>query len=96
MIAIMIGRCKAAKAATETSSEIRDWRLTRKTDREMKALAVELLKGKGYIIASAWELKKKYPTYAANLSDSDTGRYVWGIKRSVRRNGKYKLNFVAF
>lgn len=92
----MTGRCNAAKAVTETSSKIRDWRLTRKTDREMKALAIELLKGKGYIIASAWELKKKYPAYTANLSDSDTGRYIWGIKPSVKRLGKYRLNFIAF
>lgn len=88
----IIGRRKAAKIFTAEAAHTPDWKLRRKKDREMKALAIELMDGKGYIVSSANELKRTYPDYTSNLPDSDE-TFIWGIKvvSDLRRN---RLTFI--
>lgn len=67
-----------ARNFTAKAASVKDWRIRRKADREMKAYAIELSKGKGYIIASSMELSALYPGHVIRPS-SDPKRYLWAI-----------------
>lgn len=83
-----------AKKATKRASEVKDWRLTRKHDRQMKKLAIELSKGKGYIIATSSDLHERYPNlYPQRLVSTESHPFVWAIDFSLFGYGD-KLNFV--
>ena len=67
-------RRQIARRHTLNATQVKDWRLRRKSDRQLKALAIELTAGKGYIIASAKELHNRYPSLMPD--SNDTGR-LW-------------------
>lgn len=67
-----------ARNFTAKAASVKDWRIRCKADREMKTYAIELSKGKGYIIASSMELSVLYPGHVIRPS-SDPKRYLWAI-----------------
>ncbi len=69
-------RIAIAKRLTEKATQIKNWKLRRNSDKQLKELAQELNNGKGYIIASAKELTNKYPGL---INSHDTSRHVWAI-----------------
>lgn len=74
-------RIEIAKRMTKASSEIKEWRLRRKKDKDLKKLAVKVAADKGYIIATATELHEKYPTLFSFNGFDDGKKMIWAIGR---------------
>ncbi len=77
---------------TLRASEAKDYILRRKNDRLFKEIAKELVMGRGYIIATALELEKKYPGMF-NADGIDSKKMIWAISFSKFRNGN-KMYFM--
>ena len=77
---------------TLRAANAKDYLLRRKIDRRFKDVAKALVMGRGYIIATAFELEQKYPDlFNANGVDSD--KMIWAISFSKIRTGN-KLCFM--
>lgn len=83
---------KVAYLHTLRAANIKAWKLTRKHDKQMRIIAQELIKGRGYIIATASELAKTYPGMIDTVG-VDSKKMIWGIAVSTSSRGN-KLNFI--
>lgn len=90
----LTNRVNIAKAITAETASLKDWKIRNSHNRKMREIARDLTSGKGYIIATARELKAKYGDlchYQADASDSDRKR-IW----SLGMNGIYnKILFTS-
>ncbi len=84
---------KLAAKITANAAETKDWRLRRRADREMKRLAKELSEGRGYIIATNYELEKRFPGLFKSLSSEESGKIIWAIDYNQFQYGN-KMNFI--
>ena len=75
---------EAARRMNALSATTKDWRLTRKIDREAKAEAQKLNEGRGYIIATPRELKAMYPRFVKWEPGADADeKMVWCFWPSI-------------
>lgn len=68
-----------AREMTNEAAHLPDWKLWRKQDREMKEIAIELMRGDGYIVASAKELAARYPGQYEFTGRDDSARMIWCV-----------------
>jgi len=68
-----------AREMTNEAAHIQDWKLRRKADREMKQIAIELMKGDGYVVATARELAARYPGQYEHTAREDSARMIWCV-----------------
>lgn len=85
----LTSRVNLARRITANTAAIKDWRVTNKHNRAMREIARQLTAGKGYIIASARELKQRYGELclyevAAPGADRKTIWAIWSFS-----TGKY-------
>jgi hypothetical protein len=67
-----------AAAMTKKAAEVKDYRLN-KEGKRMREIARELVSGKGYIIATASEMRAKYGDRKEFGEHDDPKPAVWGI-----------------
>lgn len=84
---------QTAAEITHTAASTKDWRLRRKIDRRFKEIAVQLDKGKGYIIASEKELAEKWPELFVGRGWLGSDKFIWAVMYSSSRSGN-KMQFV--
>ena len=81
----MVYWSNVALRETLRAANAKDYILRRKVDRRFKEIANELVMGRGYVIATAFELEQKYPDlFNAGGVDSkknDLGYFVFKISR---------------
>lgn len=83
---------KIALKYTLRAANVKDWKLTRKHDRQMKEIAQGLALGRGYIIATAFELESKFPgLFSAHGVDSK--KMIWAVSFAVSSMGN-KMSFM--
>ena len=85
---------KIAKSYTEEAANVKDWRLRNAKDREFKEIAKELMADKGYIIATNYELAKKYPGKIDVSNSPESGKMIWGVSFGLHGTGKQKMCFI--
>lgn len=83
---------KAAFLETLRAANAKDYILRRKVDRHFKEIANELVMGRGYVIATAFELEQKYPDLF-NAGGVDSKKMIWAVSFSKSRKGN-KMCFV--
>ena len=71
---------------TNRAAHVKDYKLTRKIDREFKRIANELMLGRGYIVATAFELGQKYPDLF-NAGGVDSPKMIWAVSFFDNRRG---------
>lgn len=71
---------------TLRAANAKDYILRRKADRHFKEIANELVMGRGYIIATAFELEQKYPDLF-NAGGVDSDKMIWAVSFSKFRTG---------
>ena len=88
----MIYWSNVALRETLRAANAKDYILRRKVDRRFKEIANELVMGRGYVIATAFELEQKYPDLF-NAGGVDLRKMIWAISFSKFRAGN-KMCFV--
>lgn len=88
----MIYWSNVALRETLRAANAKDYILRRKVDRRFKEIANELVMGRGYVIATAFELEQKYPDLF-NAGCVDSKKMIWAISFSKFRTGN-KMCFV--
>lgn len=85
----------AAQAMTRRSAEIKTWRLNRKSDREMRDIAISLMKDGGYLVATPNELHNTYPSLFAQDNGPDRdAKIMWAVSAGLTDEyGRVHLNF---
>ena len=73
-------RINYAKLMTKRSAAVKDYKVRRKDQRELREIARELTAGNGYIIASPNEMSQRYPKY---YSVKGSERMVFAIQWNV-------------
>lgn len=77
---------------TLRAANAKDYTLRRKSDREMKRIANELVMGRGYVIATDKELASRYPgMFTAEGMESKKMIWAVGYTRNCKGN---KMAFV--
>lgn len=81
-----------ARNYTEKAAAVKDWRLRNKTEHEFKKIAIEWTNGRGYIIATNYELAAKYPGMLDVRFSKESEKMIWGI--AFNKYGRNKMSFI--
>ena len=85
---------ETAQRMNAVAATIKDWRLSRKIDREAKAEAHKLNQGEGYIIATPSELKDMYPRFVPWTTETcPDEKMVWAFWPSIpNEHGRCRID----
>lgn len=93
MYAIVLSRsAEIAKQLTINAASAKDWRLRNRRDREFKRIARDLASGKGYVIATNYQLAKQYPGMLDVRYTPESKPMVWAVNFS--KFGRSKMSFM--
>ena len=80
MQTVSISKCASlAKIYTTHSANVKDYKLARKSDREFKRIANELVTRKGYIIATDVELRERFGNLVNWKIEKESKKIIWAI-----------------
>ena len=84
-----------AEAMTRRSAEIKTWRLNRKCDREMRDIAISLMRDGGYLVATPSELHDAHPSLFPQDNGPDRdAKIMWAVSAGLTDEyGRVHLNF---
>lgn len=84
-----------AKSFNAEASKIKDWRLLRKIDRQMKEAARKLNEGRGYYLGTISQIRENHPGHGPSVAQEDGRTYMWAYHPGIPdRYGRVRISLV--